>query len=70
MGFKQALELYGTKVGNKYKIGVLEVFTDGNVRIDPSVKVDHWAGHINTVEELKGICELWNKKQLEEYKQK
>ena len=67
MDFKTALELYGTKIGNKYKVGVLDVYLDGNVWVDSKVKIDHWVGHIDTVKELQGVCELWNNKQLEEY---
>ena len=59
----KALEKYGTPVNNRFKLGCLEVDTDGYVFCNyPS----HYVGHINTVKELHDVCEYYNKEKLEE----
>lgn len=65
--FQQALELYGVLENEKYVIGNLEIDKYGYVWAKEEVKQLHYVGHINTVKELQGVCELWNNKQLEEY---
>jgi len=60
---KKELKKYGTPVGNRYKIGCLEVDDLGYVFNDCP---KHFVGHINTVKELHDVCEYYNNKKLSE----
>ena len=59
----------GVKSGEVYVIGCLEVYTNGVVWLDHKVKSKHhFVGCLETIDCLKEICEMWNKKQLDYYK--
>lgn len=61
----KTLESHGALINNRYKIGKIEIDSSGYVfNCFPS----HFIGHINSVEELKDICEYYNEKKLEHYK--